>query len=54
MKDGYCFDIVEGPTEKFITDIDNLSPLGNEIYDAMKSQPFNNPIMYCFTVDKGL
>ena len=39
---------------KFITDIDNLSPLGNEIYDAMKSQPFNNPIMYCFTVDKGL
>lgn len=54
VKDGYCFDIVEGPTEKFITDIDNLSPLGNEIYDAMKSQPFNNPIMYCFTVDKGL
>jgi len=54
VKDGYCFDLIQGAAENTITDIDNLSPIGEEIYNAMKSQPFNNPIMYCFTVDKGL
>ena len=54
VKDGYCFDLIQGVVENTITDIDSLSSLGNEIYKAMKSQPFNNPIMYCFTVDKGI
>ena len=28
--------------------------LGKKIYDAMNAQPFNNPVLLSFTVDKGL
>ena len=54
VKDGYCFDIVEGSAENIITDKENLSPLGKEIYKTMQLQPYNNPILYCFSVDKNI
>lgn len=54
VKDNKCYSLIEGETESIIEDWDELSPLGREIYETMKAQPFNNPVLLSFTVDKGL
>ncbi len=40
--------------ETIITDPDNASDLAKEIYRVMKAQPFNNPILLSYTVDKNI
>ena len=54
VKGNTFVEIVEDEAESIIDDWDELSPLGKKIYDAMKAQPFNNPVLLSFTVDKGL
>lgn len=54
VKGNNFVEIIEGEAESIIEDWDELSPLGREIYEAMKAQPFNNPVLLSFTVDKGL
>ena len=54
IKDNKCYTLIEGEAESIIEDWDELSPLGKEIYETMKAQPFNNPVLLSFTVDKGL
>ena len=50
----YCVDIISSISDLEITDSCNLSPLGLELNRRMKSQPFENPILLYFSVDKGL
>ena len=40
--------------ESIITDPENVSDFGKEIYNVMKAQPFNNPILLSYTVDKNI
>ncbi len=50
----YCVDIISSISDVAVTDSSNLSPLGSELNRVMKSQPFENPILLYFRVDKGL
>lgn len=54
VKDKYCVKIIEGSAESLVKTPEELSALGMEIYETKKSQPFNNPIMLFFTVDKDI
>ena len=54
VKGNRCFAIIEGTPESIITDQENLSDIGHEIYDVMETQSFNNPVLLSFTIDNGL
>ena len=46
--------VIDKDAESIITDPDNVSDFGKEIYRVMKAQPFNNPILLSYTVDKNI
>ena len=54
IKDNNNFQVIDYAPESIITDPENVSDFGKEIYNAMKAQPFNNPILLSFTVDKNI
>lgn len=54
VKGNRCVAIIEGTPESIITDQENLSDIGHEIYDVMETQSFNNPVLLSFTIDNGL
>lgn len=54
IKDNHSFQVIDYDSESIITDPENVSDFGKEIYKTMKAQPFNNPILISFTVDKNI
>lgn len=54
VKDNRFIKVLCTDPETIITDPENVSDFGKEIYNAMKAQPFNNPILLSFTVDKNI
>ena len=54
IKDNHSFQVIDYAPESIITDPENVSDFGKEIYNVMKAQPFNNPILLSFTVDKNI
>jgi hypothetical protein len=54
VKDNRFITVFCTAPETTITDPENVSDFGKEIYNAMKAQPFNNPILLSFTVDKNI
>ena len=53
-KNDRCIKVLSTDAESIITDPENVSDFGKEIYRTMKAQPFNNPILISFTVDKNI
>ena len=53
IHNNYCVDIVS-LSEVADADLDKVSPFGLKLIDILKSQPFENPVLLYFTVDKGL
>ncbi len=53
-KDNRFIRVLCNAPESIITDPENVSDFGKEIYNVMKAQPFNNPILLSFTVDKNI
>ena len=54
VKNNCCIKVLSKDAESIITDPDNASDLAKEIYRVMKAQPFNNPILLSYTVDKNI
>lgn len=50
----FFYKVINGAPESIITNPDTVSEFGKEIYEIMKTQAFNNPVLLLFTVDKGL
>ena len=53
-KDNSFVKVIGYAAESIVTEPKKLSDFGREIYNTMKAQPFNNPILLSFTVDKGI
>lgn len=49
----YCVDIIT-PLDMEITNEGELTSFGTKLYKATSSQPYGNPVLLYFTVDKGL
>jgi len=54
INDNHFVQVIDHDVESIITDPNNVSDLGKEIYRVMKAQPFNNPILLSYTVDKNI
>ena len=54
VKGNRCVAIIEGTKESIIDESNKISDLGQYIYNAMDAQPFNNPVLLSFTIDKDL
>jgi hypothetical protein len=53
-KDNHFVVVIYRSVESLVTDKDELSDFGKEICSKMNAQPFNNPVLLSFTVDKDL
>ena len=53
-KDNHYVVVIYRSVESLVTDKDELSDFGKEICSKMNAQPFNNPVLLSFTVDKDL
>lgn len=50
---GYCVDIITSLDTEIIN-ADEITPFGTKLNQVTNSQPFGNPVLLYFTVDKGL